>query len=603
MSHSLSQVNTSRVALEQAQGAGQNTVGTTQAFPCMVNGIPDSDAGCAALDSIAGGIRANQSPLQISSAIDVAQSKFGNRSTLQFVHRQLVHHIVRAEDVSERHADRVSTEPLLGRSPGGGGFHAVAISDAPVQMTGGSLKRAGGQIERKKEKEPEKKKQKLSGNVPPPLGVSRKYNPVSREMTIANEIGVDPGNPRNRRELRTAGDIVGPLPGPAGHREYFYIINAQDRRVHGAMTEVHSLVGLLKLDDAGKFEDNIMIHRLRDDFVMENEEFALGPDGKKMPSETTQATEAGFMSGGIETGAYSNRGLRALAVGFNIEMGRAQQGLLQGAMGVYILPISNYDEMRRLFEMHLNPQDKDRENCADVNTDPGLFWLLDAATERNPIRSCLDLHNVLLKRAKVVDTSGEDVDFVIKHPQGVIEHYRTLDRLNPEYFRFYDREDSAVRVAIHNNFHRRMLDPYAASTTSTDEFGRPRHKHLEEPPPRMPYPHVFNEGRGFQPEHNPYASFTKPELLASYLTATASELPEHLGDIWKNMPDDIRSGTAEAIVRMSFELPKLRERRSRTEDEKEKVLLDRTILPYEQVLEQGGLDNVPEDIKLLARKK
>ena len=44
-----------------------------------------------------------------------------------------------------------------------------------------------------------------------------------------------------------------------------------------------------------------MIHRLRDDFVMQEEEFALGPDGKKIPSKTTQATKVGFMSGGILT--------------------------------------------------------------------------------------------------------------------------------------------------------------------------------------------------------------------------------------------------------------------------------------------------------------
>ena len=51
----------------------------------------------------------------------------------------------------------------------------------------------------------------------PPLGVSRKYYPISREMTTANDRGVDLSNPGNRRELRTAGDIVGPLPGPVYH--------------------------------------------------------------------------------------------------------------------------------------------------------------------------------------------------------------------------------------------------------------------------------------------------------------------------------------------------------------------------------------------------
>ena len=484
----------------------------------------------------------------------------------------------------ERHADRVSAaavagesaEPLLDRSPGGSGSPAAATSDAPVQMT---------------------------GNSPPKFGVSRKYNPISREMTAANARDADPNNPKNRGELRTAGDIVGPLPGPVGHREFFYIINSQDKRVHGGMTEIHAVPGLLKLDEAGKFEDGIMIHRLRDDYVMEGEEFALTPDWKKIPSKTTQETEAGWMSGGISTSAYRARGLRSLAPGFNIEMVRAQQGLLGGAMGVHILPISNYDEMMKLFKMHLNPTDEDRASCPDVNTDPGLFWLIDAANERNPVRSCLDLHNVLLTRAKVVDTSGKGVELGVKHPQSVIEHYRTLDKLNQEYFRFYDREDTAVRVAVHNNFHRRMFDPYATSDTCTDEYGTPRSKPLEEPPPRMPYPHVLNEDRCYESKHNPYASFTNPGLLASYLTATGSGLPEHLGGVWESMPDDIKSGTAEAIVHMLRELPKLRERRSRTEDEKEKELLDRKIQSYEQVLEQGGLDNVPEDIMSQVKKK
>ena len=640
----------------------------TQTFLSTADGIPDSGDGCAALDSIADGIGA---PLQFSAAIEVAQRQFGNRATLQFVHRQQVHQVAQAGlrdagqpypfldeiqqsfgqhdisgleghtgeaaraanselgstayhkgghvafggeptladaaheaahyvqgvgatqlkggvgqagDVYERHADRVaaevvageSAEPLLDLTPGGTSSPATETDNTPVQMT---------------------------GNSPPKLGVSRKYNPISREMTAANDRGVDLSNPRNRREFRTAGDIVGPLPGPVGHREFFYIINSQDKRVHGAMTEIHAVLGLLKLDEAGKFEDGIMMHRLRDDYVMEEEEFALTPEGKKIPSKTTQETEAGWMSGGISTSAYRARGLRSLAPGFNIEMVRAQQGLLGGAMGVHILPISNYDEMLKLFKIHLNPTDEDRASCPDVNTDPGLFWLIDAANERNPVRSCLDLHNVLLTRAKVVDTSGKGVELGVKHPQSVIEHYRTLDRLNPEYFRFYDREDTAVRVAVHNNFHRRMFDPYAASDTCTDEYGKPRPKLLEEPPPRMPYPPALNEGRDYEPKHNPYASFTNPGLLASYLTATASELPEHLGDVWKSMPDDIRSGTAEAIFHMYCELPKLREQYSRTENQKEKEILDRKIQPYGQVLEQGGLDNVPEDIMSQVKKK
>ena len=93
MSYSIYQPDTSRGAREQAQGAVPDTLDAT---PGMVNGIPDSGNGCAALDSIAGGIGANQAPLQFSVAIDIAQRQFGNRATLQFVHQQQAHHVARA---------------------------------------------------------------------------------------------------------------------------------------------------------------------------------------------------------------------------------------------------------------------------------------------------------------------------------------------------------------------------------------------------------------------------------------------------------------------------------------------------------------------------
>ena len=93
MSYSLYQHETLQGPLEREHGAGQNTMGSTHTFPAVVNRIPGSDDGNAALDSIAGGIGA---PLQFSATIDVAQSQFGNRATLQFVHLQQLHHVARA---------------------------------------------------------------------------------------------------------------------------------------------------------------------------------------------------------------------------------------------------------------------------------------------------------------------------------------------------------------------------------------------------------------------------------------------------------------------------------------------------------------------------
>ena len=700
MSHSSYQPETSRVAREQTQGAVRNTLDAIQTFPGMVNGMPNSGvgAGCVALDSIAGGIGANQVPLQFSAAIDVAQRQFGNRATLQFVHEQQAHHVARAGlrdvgqsypflneiqrsfgkhdisgleghtgaaaraanralgstayhkggqvafgreptladaaheaahyvqgvgsrqlpggvgqpgDVYERHADRVaaavvageSAEPLLEQSPPGDGSPAAATGDAPMQMTGGSLSQASGQSGRKEEDRSKQTKPIPSGNVLPPLGVSRKYNPVSSKVTAANDLDVDLSIPGNDRKFRTAGDVVGPLPGPVGHCEFFYIINSQNEKIADSMSKSHAVPGLLKVDEEGKFEDGLMMHSLRNDYLMDGEEFAKGgPVNGKYPSKDVRPTEAGWLAGGIPTSIYKHIGKNTLAPGYNIEMVRAQQTLFQGALGIYLFPISNYDEMKALFIRHLNPTVDDRERCPDINTDPAAFWNIDAANERNPVRSCLDLHNVLLRRAKIVGDGGEEVDLGIRHPQSVAEHYRTLDRLSKEYFRFYDREDIAIRVAVLNNYFRCFLDDHVASDTYKDSEGIAHPKPRELPIPRMPYPQVLNEGRGYIPKHNPYASFTDPELLASYLSTTASGLPEHLGDVWESMPDDIRSGTAEAIIRMSHELSKLREQRSCTGNAKEKGLLNRKILPYEQVLEKGGLHNVSGDITSLADK-
>ena len=93
MSYSLYQHEAFQGPHEQEHGAGQYTMGSTQTIPAMVNRMPSSGDGCAALDSIAGAISA---PLQFSAAINAAQRQFGNRATLQFAHRQQVHHVARA---------------------------------------------------------------------------------------------------------------------------------------------------------------------------------------------------------------------------------------------------------------------------------------------------------------------------------------------------------------------------------------------------------------------------------------------------------------------------------------------------------------------------
>ena len=385
-----------------------------------------------------------------------------------------------------------------------------------------------------------------------------------------------------------------------GTANFFYIINSQNEKIADSMSKSHAVPGLLKVDKEGKFEDGLMMHSLRNDYLMNGEEFAKGgPVNGKHPSKDVRPTEAGWLAGGIPTSIFKRLGKNTLAPGYNIEMVRAQQTLFQGAVGIYLFPISNYDEMKELFGRHLNPTDEDRVRCPDINTDPAAFWNIDAASEGNPVRSCLDLHNVLLRRAKVVDESGEEVDLGIMHPQSVAEHYRTLDRLSKEYFRFYDREDIAIRVAVLNNYFRCFLDEHVASDTYKDSEGVVHPKPIELPIPRMLYPHVLNEGRGYIPKYNPYASFTNPDLLASYLTATGSRLPKHLGSAWEHMPDDIKLGTAQAIVSMYLDLPELRERRANA-DEKEQGRLDRKIKPYEQVLEKGELHNVPGDITSLA---
>ena len=315
MSYSLYQDKTSRGAREREQGVGQTTMDATQTFLNTVDGIPHSDAGCAALDSIAGGIGA---PLQFSAAIEVAQRQFGNRATLQFVHRQQVHQVAQAGlrdagqpypflaeiqrsfgqhdisgleshtgeaaraanselgstayhkgghvafgqaptladaaheaahyvqgvgatqlkggvgqagDVYERHADRVaaavitgeSAEPLLDLTPGGGGSPVVATGDAPVQMTGGSLSRAGGQAGRKEEEEPKPKKVKVSSKELVPLDHSEAAQRIDH--------------------------LTGPLPGPSSHTDFGIIQYTQRRTIRPGYGMLHVMVGVYRTSE------------------------------------------------------------------------------------------------------------------------------------------------------------------------------------------------------------------------------------------------------------------------------------------------------------------------------------------------------------------
>ena len=93
-----------------------------------------------------GHVAFGQEPTLVDAAHEAAHYVQGVGAT------QLQGGVGQAGDVYERHAGRVaeavvageSAEPLLDRSPGGGGSPATATCDAPVQMTGGSLSRLGG---------------------------------------------------------------------------------------------------------------------------------------------------------------------------------------------------------------------------------------------------------------------------------------------------------------------------------------------------------------------------------------------------------------------------------------------------------------------------
>ena len=151
MSYSFYQPETSRVAREQTQGAVRNTLDAIQTFPGMVNGMPNSGvgAGCVALDSIAGGIGANQVPLQFSAAIDVAQRQFGNRATLQFVHEQQAHHVARAglRDVGQSYPFLNEIQRSFGKHDISGlEGHTGAAARAANRALGSTAYHKGGQV-------------------------------------------------------------------------------------------------------------------------------------------------------------------------------------------------------------------------------------------------------------------------------------------------------------------------------------------------------------------------------------------------------------------------------------------------------------------------
>lgn len=96
MSYLFYRHQTPRGALALKQDGGQDTQDTVRAQPAMVDGPAYGDAAPAALESIANSIATGGTPLQFSAAIDMAQSRYGNRATLEFANRQRVHHVARS---------------------------------------------------------------------------------------------------------------------------------------------------------------------------------------------------------------------------------------------------------------------------------------------------------------------------------------------------------------------------------------------------------------------------------------------------------------------------------------------------------------------------
>ena len=130
-------------------------------------------------------------------------------------------------DEYEQHADRVvaaavageSAEPLLDRSPGGGGIPVVATSDAPVQMTGGLSGKTSGKAE------PEEEEPKLKGLVP--LDQSKAMQRID--------------------------DLAGPLPGPPGHTDFGIIQYTQPGTIRPEMDCVHIVVGVYRTSERGGY--------------------------------------------------------------------------------------------------------------------------------------------------------------------------------------------------------------------------------------------------------------------------------------------------------------------------------------------------------------
>ena len=314
MSYSLYQHEASQGAREQEQGAGQTAMDATQTFLSTADGIPDSgaSAGYAALDSIAGGIGA---PLQFSAAIDVAQRQFGNRATLQFVHRQQVHHVARSglratgqpypfldeiqrsfgqHDISglEGHtgeAARAANSELGSTAYHKGGHVAFGqeptLADAAheaahyVQGVGsrqlkGGVGQAGDVYERHADRVAAAV---VSGESAEPLleqSLGSSSSPAAAtsdapvQMTggssgrSSGKVEREEEEEPKRKEvvrldqsqaMQRIDDLAGPLPGPPGHTDFGVIQYTQPGTVRPEMDCVHIVVGVYRTSERGGY--------------------------------------------------------------------------------------------------------------------------------------------------------------------------------------------------------------------------------------------------------------------------------------------------------------------------------------------------------------
>ena len=521
MSHSLYQHETSRGAREQEQGAGQNTMDATQTFLSTADRTPNSgvgaDAGYAALDSIASGIGA---PLQFNAAIEVAQRQFGNRATLQFVHRQQVHHVAQAglrdagqpypflaeiqrsfgqHDISglEGHTGEAAraANSELGSTAYHKGGH-VAFGQAPtladaaheaahyVQGVGatqlkGGVGRAGDVYEQHADRVAAaavagESVESLLDQTPGGSGSPAEATDDAPVQMTGGLLGSTSGKAEREEEeepkqkevvrldqskaMQRIDDLAGPLPGPLGHTDFGIVQYTQPGTIRPEMDCVHIVVGVYRTSERGGY-----FTELTGNLALRNREDY--PD-----------VSAWVMASPIRVHRIKPDKTAKIP------------------HTTIILPIDNLDEVYAYMQSALIPE------TGEI-AESQLCWNFNSQDEQGKVtRDRVTCFHYVAEVASKMKVTGDDSifttsDFTFRETQDLF-----TDLADRGYLRFRDAPDTTERVRIlHESFKKQWEPPL-------------QERWLSEVPLRcLPDPETYNAKKGFISKHHPRQSLMDKE--------------------------------------------------------------------------------------------